>query len=161
MDTNEYNAAVNAHSDALYRYAVRQLNDRDAAKDVVQECFLRLWKQVDRVQASKVRSYLFTAAHNTIVDHVRRRKYQVRHEPWHDYALTTVQPEAGLLETIEKGLTRLSAQQRSLVLLRDQEGFSYTEMCAMTGLSLEQVKVYLFRARSAMKHALADLGLVA
>jgi RNA polymerase sigma-70 factor (ECF subfamily) len=75
--------------------------------------------------------------------------------------LTTTQPETRLLDTLEQGFAQLSPQQRSLVLLRDHDGFSNAEMATMTGLSMEQVKVCLFRARSAMKHALVDLGQVA
>ncbi len=122
---------------------------------------MRLWMYLDRVDGAKVRSFLFTTAHHTILDHVRRHKYRARYEAWHDNALTTTQPEAGLRDMIDRGFAQLSAQQRSLVLLRDHEGFSYAEIANMTGLSLDQVKVYLFRARSAMKHALVELGLVA
>jgi RNA polymerase sigma-70 factor (ECF subfamily) len=161
MDTKDYNTAVEAHSDALFRYAVRHLRDREAAKDIVQECFLRLWMRLDQVDAAKVRSYLFTTAHHTMVDHVRRQKRSTRYAPWHDNALTTVQPEAGLRDSIDRGLDQLPACQRSLVLLRDLEGYSYAEMATMTGLSMDQVKVYLFRARNAMKQSLGELALVA
>jgi RNA polymerase sigma-70 factor (ECF subfamily) len=161
MDTRQYNEAVEAHSDGLYRYAARHLRDRDTAKDIVQDCFLRMWMCLDRVDATKVRSFLFTVAHHRIVDHVRRHKYLARYEPWHGHTLTVFQPEAGLKDAIERGLNQLSAQQRSLVLLRDHEGFSYIEMATITGLSVDQVKVYLFRARTAMKHALVELRQVA
>jgi RNA polymerase sigma factor (sigma-70 family) len=161
MDAKDYNAAVEAHSDALFRYAFRNLRDRDTAKDIVQESFLRLWMRLDRVDATKVRSYLFTTAHNVIVEHVRRNKRSARYEPWHDNVRTTLQPEAGLRDSIDRGLAQLPERQRSLVLLRDLEGFSYAELASITGLSMEQVKVYLFRARNAMRRSLGELALVA
>lgn len=159
MDTKEYNEVVGSHSDALFRYALRHLRDRDTAKDIVQACFMRLWMHLDRVDGAKVRAFLFKVAHNTIIDHIRRHKHSTHYGSCH--VLTTTQPETRLRDTLEQGFAQLSPQQRSLVLLRDHEGFSYAEMASMTGLSMEQVKVYLFRARSAMKHALVEPGQVA
>lgn len=60
MTIAEYNAAVDAHADGIYRFALKHLRDSDRAKDVVQESFARLWMKVDQVDAANVKSYLFT-----------------------------------------------------------------------------------------------------
>lgn len=158
MDADGYNQAVATHSDALYRYVVKRLRDRDEAKDIVQESFLRLWMRLDRVAASGARSYLFATAHNLIVDRYRRRKDLTRYETWHDDAMTTHQPEAGLKERIDGALAKLSPLQRSLILLRDREGHTYNDIASITGLDMVNVKVYLFRARKAMQSHLGDLS---
>jgi RNA polymerase sigma-70 factor (ECF subfamily) len=55
------------------------------------------------------------------------------------------------MEKLEKGLSRLPAVQRSVVMLRDYEGYSYKEIAGMTQLSEAQVKVYIYRARVFLK----------
>jgi RNA polymerase sigma factor (sigma-70 family) len=157
LDVEAYNRVVDDHSDALYRYVVKHLRDRDEAKDIVQECFLRLWMRLDHVAASGVRSYLFTTAHNLVVDRTRRRKRLDRYDAGHEHVLTTQQPKAGLGEAIDRALAHLTPLQRSLILLRDREGHSCQHVATITGLEMTQVKVYLFRARKAMQAQLGSL----
>lgn len=158
MDILAYNRAVADHSDALCRYVVKHLRDRDEAKDIVQESFLRLWMRLDQVTVAGARSYLFTMAHNLVVDRTRRRKRVDRYEPVHEQVLTTQQPKAGLGDAIDRAMAQLTPLQRSLILLRDLEGHSYNDIASMTGLDMTKVKVYLFRARKAMQGHLGDLS---
>jgi RNA polymerase sigma factor (sigma-70 family) len=160
MDVNDYNRCVELHSDALLRYVVHQLRDRDDAKDIVQEAFLRLWMKLDQVDGLKARSYLFSTAHNLIVDRSRRRKYSTRYEPWCDDVLTTMQPGAGVKEEVDKALNRLPTRSRHLIRLRDMEGYSYKDIADLTGLDMTSVKVYLYRARKAMQEFIGDPALV-
>lgn len=161
MDTIAYNRCVDQHSDAVFRFALRHLRDRDNAKDIVQDSFLRLWMKIDAVEESRCRSYLFTTAHNLIVDRARRRKYVTRYDDGHANILIAHQPKAGVKEVIDRALDTLTPVQRSLVLLRDLEGHSYHEIASITGLDMTKVKVYLFRARRAMQAFIGDPALVA
>ncbi|MBS1583294.1 MAG: RNA polymerase sigma factor [Bacteroidetes bacterium] len=161
MDANDYDQAVTAHRDALCRYAGRQLRDREKARDIVQDCYLRLWVHRHRVEAAKVRPFLFITAHNLIVDRSRRHKYVTRYDDGHENILITHQPKAGVAEVIDRALDTLTPTQRSLVLLRDLEGYSYQDIAAITGLGLTKVKVYLFRARRAMRAYIGEPALVA
>lgn len=160
MDLDAYNRCVDDHSDGLFRFAARHLRDRDAAKDIVQDSFLRLWLKLEQVDGSRAKSYLFTIAHHLIVDSASKAKRRARYEPGHEDLLTTTQPRAGLQALIDKSLATLSPLQRTLVLLRDLEGFSYKEISDMTGLDVTKVKVYLFRARKALQAFIGDLDLV-
>lgn len=161
MDITAYNRCVDQHSDTVFRFALKQLRDRDTAKDIVQDSFLRLWMKLDAVQECKGRSYLLTTAHNLIVDRSRRRKYVTRYADGHENILVTHQPKAGVKDVIDSALDTLTPLQRSLVLLRDLEGHSYQEIADITGLDLTKVKVYLFRARKALQTYIGDLALVA
>lgn len=160
MDTQTYHRCIDEHSDGVFRFALKHLRDRETARDIVQEAFLRLWKHLDRVDGAKAKSYLYTTAHHLIVDHAVRAERSTRFETWHEDALVTHQPDAGLKELIDRSLQALTPGQRTLVLLRDLEGFSYEEIGDMLGLDLTRVKVYLFRARQAMKRQLGPLELV-
>lgn len=161
MDLAAYNRCVDAHSDALFRFALKHLRDRDNAKDIVQDSFLRLWLKLDTVDENKCRSYLFTTAHNLIVDRSRRRKYVTRYADGHENILVAHQSKYGLKDELDRLLDTLPPIQRSLVLLRDLEGFAYQEIADMTGLDMTKVKVYLFRARKALQERIGDPALVA
>lgn len=160
MTTAEYNAAVDAHADGIYRFAVKHLRDEELAKDVVQESFARLWLKVDQVEGAKVKSYLFTTAHHVIVDEVRKGSRSTRMEEHHDNLRMTSQSQPDLKEVLDAALAKLPAIQRSVVLLRDLEGYGYEEIAELTNLNLAQVKVYIYRGRTALKEYIGQLDLV-
>lgn len=160
MELSDYNRSVDTCSNALFRFAAKHLRDRDAAKDLVQDAFLRLWTNLENVDAAKAKSYLFTTVHHLIIDRARRGNHITRFEPWHEESLHSFQPQPGVKDLIEESLATLTPQQRTLVLLRDLEGFTYEEIGRMTGLDLTKVKVYLFRARTAIKRFIGDLEFV-
>jgi RNA polymerase sigma-70 factor (ECF subfamily) len=160
MTIAEYNAAVDAHADGIYRFAVKHLRDEDTAKDVVQESFARLWVKVDQVEGAKVKSYLFTTAHHVIVDEVRKGSRSTRMEEHHDNLRMTSQGQPDLKEVLDAALATLPPVQRSVVLLRDLEGYSYEEIAELTDLNLAQVKVYIYRGRTALKEYIGQLDLV-
>lgn len=160
MTPAEYNAAVDAHADGLYRFALKHLRDEDLAKDVVQESFARLWSRVDQVEAAKAKSYLFTTAHHAMVDEVRKGSRVKRLGEQHEGMRSTTQSQPDLKEVLDAALATLPAIQRSVVLLRDLEGYAYEEIAELTGLSLAQVKVYIYRGRTALKEYIGQLDLV-
>lgn len=156
-----YNACVEAHSDALFRFALRHTRDRDQAKDVVQESFMRLWTRLHAVEPGKEKSYLFATAHNFMVSSMRRSARVVRMETWHEDRRSCVQGDPLLRELIDQGLARLPLMQRRVVELRDREGYTYDEIAERTGLSMDQVKVFIYRGRRAMQRYLGPKALVA
>jgi RNA polymerase sigma-70 factor (ECF subfamily) len=66
----------------------------------------------------------------------------------------------GLSEVLEEALNRLTEIQRSVILLRDYEGYSYQEIEQITGLNESQVKVYIYRARLALKKYIGSIETV-
>lgn len=161
MEPKDYDRCVAECADDLFRSVMKQLRDRDEAKDVVQEAYLRLWMRLDRVRAQHARGYLFITAHNLVVDRSRKRKNLVRMESWHGLSQVTHQPDHGVREALDMALDTLTPMQRELVLLRDHQGHSYQEMALITGLDLTQVKVYLYRARKALQRFMGHPALVA
>ncbi len=161
MTEQEYNRCVEMYSDGIYRFALKSLRRSDAAKDVVQESFLRLWLNREAVLEGKEKSYLFTIAYRLIIDQVRDgRKYGPRDQPLHRYG--SVEPDGGndLGEVVARFLARLPEQQRTLILLRDYEGYSYRELAEMTSMSEAQVKINLYRARLMLKKSIKDITLI-
>jgi RNA polymerase sigma-70 factor (ECF subfamily) len=136
------------------------LQDVELAKDVVQESFARLWVKADQVDAAKVKSYLFTTAHHALVDEVRKGSRSTRMEEHHDNLRSVQQEQPDLKEVLDAALATLPSIQRSVVLLRDLEGYTYEEIAELTQLNLPQVKVYIYRGRTALKEFIGQLDLV-
>lgn len=160
MTVEDYNRCVDMHSDGVYRFALKHLRDRDTAKDVVQESFARLWTKLEEVDAAKAKSYLFTTVHHTMVDTVRKGQRSIRMEEHHDDLRSTSQSNPDLKAVLDAALATLPDVQRSVVLLRDLEGYAYEEIAEITGLNLPQVKVYIYRGRTALKEYIGKLELV-
>jgi RNA polymerase sigma-70 factor (ECF subfamily) len=158
MNEEQFEQCVNAFSDGLYRFALKNLKDTDEAKEIVQLSFEKLWLHRNGVDTEKSKSYLFTVAYHLMVDHWRKNKKMM---PITDEtALNQVAPTteySGLKEVLSKAIAILPEIQRTVILLRDYEGYTYEEIGSITGLNASQVKVYIFRARQSLKNHLGSM----
>jgi RNA polymerase sigma-70 factor (ECF subfamily) len=157
MTINEYNSCVDQYADSVYRFILKNIRDEDMAKDVVQESFERMWSKVKNIEYSKSKSYLFTTAYHTMIDFIRKEKHMAKVEHFEDEAFTRGQVYSDLKEVLDKALAKLPEIQRSVLLLRDYEGYSYKEIGDITDLNESQVKVYIYRARIQMKNYIGKL----
>ncbi len=160
MTLNDYNRCVSAHADGVYRFILKHVNDEDLAQDIVQESFEKLWIKLDEVTASKAKSYLFTTAYHKMIDFIRKNKRVTSIE-----SVSVIEPMSSneytdLNEVLSEGLNRLPEVQRSVVLLRDYEGYSYDEIAKITELTTSQVKVYIYRGRLALRKFIGNMEAV-
>ena len=156
MNRRNYNIAVNEYSERIFRYAYKWTKSEPTSKDIVQEVFEKLWKNRKKVEAEKVKSWLFTTAHNLLVNYSKKKKMLSRED------LIYTEPSVfenryELKDLLEVALSTLSTTQKSILLLRDSEGYDYKEIGEILKLNESQVKVYLFRARKKVKKYLKDL----
>jgi RNA polymerase sigma-70 factor (ECF subfamily) len=92
-----------------------------------------------------------------MIDHLRKVKRITLQEDFREDSKVQHLQANNLKKILERALDRLSETQRSLVLLKDYEGYSYTEIGQITGLNESQVKVYLHRARLILKEYLVKV----
>ena len=156
MNRRNYNIAVNEYSERIFRYAYKWTKSEPTSKDIVQEVFEKLWKNRKKVEVEKVKSWLFTTAHNLLVNYSKKKKMLSRED------LIYTEPSVfenryELKDLLEVALSTLSTTQKSILLLRDSEGYDYKEIGEILKLNESQVKVYLFRARKKVKKYLKDL----
>jgi RNA polymerase sigma factor (sigma-70 family) len=157
MTEKEFNDCVTNYADNVYRFILKNLRHEEDARDVVQTAFEKLWKCRNEVEPGKSKSYLFTIAYHQMIDHIRKVKRVQLREDFREDAKVTSSPAQDLKKILERALARLNETQRSLVLLKDYEGYSYEEIGQITGLNASQVKVYLHRARIQLKNYLVSL----
>lgn len=160
MTAKDYNLAVDEYSDNIYRFALKHLKNEMSAKDIVQDTFTKVWIKHEEVSYEKVKSYLFTTAYHAIVDWVKKEGRNGDFEKVQNTSSTEFSISIDLQEVLTEALEKLPEIQRSVVLLRDYEGYNYAEIAEITGLNESQVKVYIFRARQTMKDYIKKLELV-
>jgi RNA polymerase sigma factor (sigma-70 family) len=159
MTTAEYNKCVDLYSDGLYRFLLKNVKDKDKAKDLVQDTYAKLWTKVEEVSFEKAKSYIFTAGYHTMIDQMRREK---RYQDYQSEELATSDKGTNrqyndLQEILQDALDRLPPVQKSVIMLRDYEGYSYEDIEKITGLNESQVKVYIYRGRIALKDYIVKL----
>ena len=159
MTAAEYNKCVDDYADSIFRFIVKNLRNEEAARDVVQDTFEKLWIKVSSIDVATVKSYLFTTAYHTMIDAIRRAKPSADIEDA-AYVYASENQYSDLKGVLNVALNKLPEEQRSVILLRDYEGYSYEEIGKITGLSESQVKVYIYRARVFLKSYLVDLDRV-
>ncbi|NQT78667.1 MAG: RNA polymerase sigma factor [Bacteroidetes bacterium] len=152
MTTREYNTCVDMHADGVFRFILKNLRNEHDAQDIVQDSFEKLWINHKKLDPGKAKSYLFTTAYHTMIDHIRKKKYSGSIEDIPETSNETFRDYSDLREILDEALAKLNEVQRSVVLLRDYEGYSYHEIGEITGLNESQVKVYLYRARVYLKN---------
>ena len=158
MTEKEYNECVDLYADNVYRFIIKNIRNEEDARDIVQSAFEKMWRNRESVEEQKCKSYLFTVAYNQMIDHIRKAKRVVLKEDFADDARGTQFQPAGshTKKMLHEALNRLNDTQRSLVLLKDYEGYNYEEIGRITGLNESQVKVYLHRARLALRNYLVS-----
>ena len=152
MTVEEFNNCVDLYADNLYRFILKNIKDRDKARDVVQDTYEKLWLKVSDVQSTNAKSYMFTTAYRTMIDVLRRDKKQGSLDEADMQNLSHSRQYSDLKEILNEALAKLPEVQRSVIMLRDYEGYSYEEIGTITGLNESQVKVYIFRARQFLKN---------
>jgi RNA polymerase sigma factor (sigma-70 family) len=157
MTEREYNECVKTYADNVYRFIVKNLKHEEDARDVVQTAFEKMWRNREEIDPVKCKSYLFTVAYHQMIDHIRKVKRVQLKEEFSEQVKVQDRQANNLKKVLEEALSRLSETQRSLVLLKDYEGYSYDEIGKITGLSESQVKVYLHRARVQLKDYLVKI----
>ncbi len=158
MTTDDYNKTVDLYADALYRFVLKNIKNKEKSEDIVQDSFEKLWKNAHKIDVSKAKSYLFTTAYHQIIDIVRKEKHVTPMEPEHEHLHFYTSSNPDVQEILHKAIDQLPAVQKAVVLLRDYEGYSYDEIGQITGLSESQVKVYIFRARSFLKNYIGQIN---
>jgi RNA polymerase sigma-70 factor (ECF subfamily) len=157
MTVQQYNDCVREFADRLYRFALKNVGDSDLAQDFVQDAFERLWVRVDTVDYQRVKSYLFRTIVNLQIDRSRRQKLQNQHLSGLSDAIDQPRVAHDVQKLIDEGVAQLTEIQRMVLTLRDYEGYTYQEIAEMTNISVDQVKVYIFRARRFLKQYIGKM----
>jgi RNA polymerase sigma-70 factor (ECF subfamily) len=157
MTISEYNRCVDHYADGIFRFILKNFRDEEKSRDIVQESFIRLWERVSEVSIEKAKSYLFTTAYHAMIDAIRKEKFWEEFPTSLHHGQTEEIGFSDVKEVLDRALRLLPEIQRTVILLRDYEGYSYQEIGEITQLNESQVKVYIYRARVFLKNYIGKL----
>ncbi len=164
MTTETFKSQVLPLKNKLYRFAYSILRNQDLARDVVQETMMKVWEKRQEMQALKSpEAWCMTLTRNFALEKLRSKFHRsVATDCISERATAMPSPlhmteMANTMELIEKIACSLPIKQRESFLLRDVEGYSYQEISDITGHSVSDVKVCIFRARNAIRNRLVKL----
>ena len=173
-DGDAFRQLVERYQRPVYGLLLRMVRTPALAEDLAQESLIKAYRAIATFDRSrKFSSWLFKIAHNTAIDHLRRKSLATvpletdegdRIDPLALLAAPDGQsPEArargrDLAEALQEALMELRPDYREAVLLRFQQGLPYDEIAEILDLPLGTVKTHLHRARKQMASALRDAG---
>lgn len=165
-DEQGLRAAHRAHAGELYRFALRQLGDRGAAEDVVQEVFLRGWRSADSFdpRRASLRVWLFAIARNLVVDHARRRAVRPVQPVDAEKLIALAGGDGGFDEatlsawTVEEALRRLSDEHRVALVETYLRGRPYAEVSAELEVPEGTLRSRIFYGLKALRLVLDEMG---
>ena len=145
----------------LYRLALRITLNPAEAEDIVQETMIKIWNRRDQWdEIESIEAFSLTICRNLAVDKMRKIEGQnqsldevANDAPDRSYSSNPEEQamQQDRIELIRRLIGQLPEKQRSAMQLRDFEGKSYKEIAAIIGISEEQVKINIFRARQAIR----------
>jgi RNA polymerase sigma-70 factor, ECF subfamily len=164
---------VRRYQRPIAAYVYRMVGDYEAALDLTQEVFIKVYNSLSRYRSEfKFSTWIYKIAHNSAVDHLRRYgtreqsltgeiEGEPRELPLESRRLSPEQEYAGKerREEIEYVVRQLPSAYRELILLRHSHDMSYDEIADVTGLPLGTVKNRLFRAREVMRQQFVERGI--
>ena len=172
-DVGAYNTLVLHYQDAVYNVAYRIMGEPGAAADASQEAFISAYKALSRFRGGSFKSWLMRIVTNACYDELRRRKRRPQSsldqiaETYESSPLLVSQGELGpeesqqwaeVIGAIGRCLEELPDEQRVATVLRDVEGYDYSEIAEIMASTLGTVKSRLSRARAKLRDCLQGLG---
>lgn len=172
-DNTSFEQLVSAHSARLIRTVWRMVGNREDAEDLVQETFVRLYKNIDKFRGdSSLSTWLYKILSRLAIDHLRRQKLKQKifffrnseldpdpleqaADPGADPGELYLAGEAG--RKLTKAMDKLSIRQRTVFTLRHHEGMPLREIASVLDLEEGTVKVHLHRAVHFLRKELKEL----
>lgn len=157
------------YQSALLRYAARVLNNEDAAQDVVQETFIRLHGNLEKItkRGVQLKGWLFRTAHNAAVDYIRRESRRRNLHERQARQADLLKPDCDVQrehderkKLVMQHLSILKPKEREVLVLRLQEGMSYKEIAAILKRSEGYVGTLVHTATKKLSQSLRQAGVV-
>lgn len=145
----------------LFRFLYYKYGEDNNPQDLVQEAFLKLWRNCDKVAPEKARSFLFTVASNQVLNEIAKKKTALNYGKEKPKEYTVESPEYVLqeseyMEQLRKALEELSEDQRVTFLMNRVEGKKHQEIADLLGISRKAVEKRIYTALAILREKLGD-----
>lgn len=165
MQINELIEILTPYKNKMFRYAFSIVGNRFEAEDVVQEAMIKVWKKMEKFsEIDNKEAWVITIVRNLAIDKIRAKKKKQTSDINEYFHISDNAPSPDIqLEQkdavlkVTEIMGSLQETQREIITLRDIEGYTYQEIADIMDLKVDQVKVYLFRARKILREKLAPI----
>lgn len=169
-DEAAFEELIRQYEKKVYSLCFRMCGNSEDAEEAAQDAFLALWRGIDRFrQESSLSTWIYRLATNACIDTLRRRKKQSGSVSLDDEELfvdavdTSPQPQETVehreaQKLLQEGLSALLEEYRKVLILREIEGLSYTEIAESASIELGTVKSRISRGRSLLRNFLSGNG---
>jgi RNA polymerase sigma-70 factor (ECF subfamily) len=163
MTTEAFKTELLPKKNKLFRLALFLLKNREEAEDTVQEIYLKLWDMKDNLaKYNNIEAVMMTMTRNKCLDKLKakREKFgslneEINNQPSINPMEQSIQKD--MVIRVKELMKRLPEQQKTILHLRDVEGYEYKEIKDITGFELNYIRVNLSRARKSIKESLLKL----
>lgn len=156
FDQAAYKQVFMEYGEQIRNFIYYKSGDLPLAQDIMQETFLKLWTERERVNPDKVKSFLYTVANNKFLDHARHQKVVLKFEnipvkEGHNESPEHVLEQKEFREALEKAIAALPETQREVFLMNRIEKLKYKEIAVRLGISVKAVEKRMHKALSQMR----------
>lgn len=160
MNKNDFKVTVFSLSERLFPLVVRLLGDKTKAQDAIQEIMIKLWEKRKQLENHpNIKGFVFLTARNYCLDILRKKRVLVNDGEFHLSLLKDIKEQTQLEskqlnEIIIEILKKIPKQQREIFIMRDIDGYDFTEIAAILEIKIAHARVVLSRARKKISIAL-------
>ena len=163
-DAEAFGRIYDGYVERIYRFVFFRVDDQQTAEDITSQVFLKAWSNLDRFEFTRTPyiAWLYTIAHNTVIDHYRTRKITTALE---DVQLSqpddaeAVENQIDLtveMKTIKVAMQNLTDDQQQVLHLRFIEGMSNTEIAQQLGKREGAIRALQMRGLQALAKQMAE-----
>ena len=175
-DTRAFDQLVTRHRGKIYAMILNMVKNDADAWDLSQEVFVKAWKALPKFESrARFSTWLFRISHNTVYDWMRKRRIETEGElndelfdadqidstaatsPKRGQRPDEMMQQSELQAEIDSALSKLSAEHREVILLREVQGMDYKEIAEVTESTMGTVMSRIFYARKKLQTYLSPI----
>lgn len=163
MTIKEFTIKLLPLKNRMFRLSLSLMNNRDDAEDVVQEVYIKIWKMQEKLDRLKnIEAFMMTITRNLCLDKLKSKRNKfltlnddiTKYEFLDPYEITE---QIDLVNKVKSIMKQLPEQQRTIIHLRDVEGYDFNEIIEITGWDMNYLRVNLSRGRKKIKETILKL----
>ncbi len=150
-EQKNYEMIFNNHSETLHNFVFYKCGDKQQAEDIVQEAFVKLWRNCTKVIFEKAKSFLYTVANNQFLNEIAHQKVVLKYQQQTTNIVNKETPEYVLeekefMDKLQKAISNLPTRQREVFLLSRIDKKTYKEIAEIVGISVKAVEKRMHKA---------------